>query len=274
MTTERSRNTAFARRIRTRIWDEVADPSNPWLATTARCHGYALDDMIARLDYPQSLFLLLRGELPNASQRELLRRFLVAFCNPGPRHAATRAIMNAAVSGSQAANLAAIGLGILGGDHLGSGEVANAARFIARERLREPEAVADALLAQAELPAAGDRRIAPGFGSLFGAIDPFAAGLADAFTGAATAQPALAWSARFAARLAPATCGWLVPGLAAAVCLDMGFAPGTAAQLFQLAALPGLLAHGIEMSRESLDAMPFVPDADYEFTATADPAHG
>ncbi len=124
---EESRNTPFARRIRTRIWQELADPRNPWVATDARCHGYAHSEMIGRLDYAQTLFLLLRGELPGEHQHELLRRFLVAFCNPGPRHGATRAVMNAAASGTRSQHLGAIGLALLGGEHLGSAEVEQAA---------------------------------------------------------------------------------------------------------------------------------------------------
>ena len=58
---EESRNTQFAQRIRTRIWEELPDARNPWLATDARCHGYAHSEMVGRLDYAQTLFLLMRG---------------------------------------------------------------------------------------------------------------------------------------------------------------------------------------------------------------------
>ena len=55
------------------------------------------------------------------------------------------------------------------------------------------------------------------------------------------------------------------PGVAAAACVDLGFAPRAAGALYQIASLPGLLAHGLEMSRQGLQAMPFVPDENYEF---------
>jgi citrate synthase len=265
---EKSRNTQFAQRLRTAIWQELPDPGNPWLATGARCHGYDLPDMVARLDYPQTLFLLLRGELPDAPQAELLRRFLVAFCNPGPRHGATRATMAAGASGTRAVNLGAVGLSVLSGEHLGSGEVEQAATFLARHTDRDPAAVAATLLAgTADAKAPGDRRVAPGFGTLYGAIDPQAAALpAMLRTGGATC-PALAWGECFAACLQDAGCGWLVPGVAAAACLDLGFDPRAAGALYQIASLPGLLAHGLEKSRQGLQAMPFVADDDYEITA-------
>jgi len=263
---EESRNTQFAQRIRTRIWQELPDAHNPWLATDARCHGYAHSEMIGRLDYPQTLFLLLRGELPDARQAGLLRRFLVAFCNPGPRHGATRAAMSAAASGSRSHNLAAIGLALLGGDHLGSGEVEQAAAFLSRHRNEDPAALAASLAAAstgAECPA--DRRVAPGFGTLYGGIDPQAGLLAGLLAAAPGEWPALAWGARFAAALQETGCGWLVPGVAAAAAIDMGFAPRTAGALYQIASLPGVLAHALEMSRQGLQSMPFVPDADYDF---------
>lgn len=263
---EESRNTRFAERVRTRIWEEIPDPQNPWVARAARCHGYAHEEMIDRLDYPQTIYLLLRGELPDAQRHALLRRFLVAFCNPGPRHGATRATMSAAASGTRTRHLAAIGLALLGGEHSGSAEVEQAATFIARQRTREPAVVASELLETAEFdPGQGDRRIAPGFGSLYGAVDPRATGLARQLAATPGNWPALAWGEHFVQHLATAGCGWLEPAVAAAACLDLGFAPRTAGALYQIAALPGLLAHGLEMGRQGMQAFPFVADEDYEF---------
>jgi citrate synthase len=176
---EEDRKTAFAARLRTRIWQELPDESNPWRAREARCHGYSLTDMIATLDYPQTLFLLLRGELPTVDEQELLRRYLIAFCNPGPRHAATRGTMSAAASGTQTNHLGSIGLALLGGNHLGSGEVEQAVAFLTRNRGSDPETLADACQEQTYAPATEcERRIAPGFGTLFGERDEIAAQIA------------------------------------------------------------------------------------------------
>lgn len=263
---EESRNTPFARRIRTRIWQELADPHNPWVATDARCHGYAHSEMIGRLDYAQTLFLLLRGELPGERQHELLRRFLVAFCNPGPRHGATRAVMNAAASGTRSQHLGAIGLALLGGEHLGSAEVEQAARFLSRQRGADPAALATSLgAASRDGECTADRRAAPGFGTLYGDIDAHAGALAALLAAAPGDWHTLAWGQRFAAGLRGAGCGWLVPGVAAAAALDLGFAPRTAAALYQIASLPGLLAHGLEMGGQGMQGMPFVAEEDYEF---------
>ncbi|MBK6289179.1 MAG: hypothetical protein IPJ33_06620 [Gammaproteobacteria bacterium] len=269
---EHSRDTRFAARVRTRIWEEAADPVNPYLAASARCHGYALEDMVGQLDFADTLFLLLRGELPDAAEAQLLQRFLVAFCNPGPRHAATRAVMNAAASGTRSTSLASIGLATLGGDHLGSSEVERCMHFIARHRGTDPQALAAALPGVAPTP--GDIRVAPGFGTLFGDIDPFAAGLAELFCATAVANGALDWGNRFAAAVRPGGSGWLVPGVAAAVAGELGFGPAAGGMLYQLASLPGLMAHGLEMAGQGIAAMPFVPDQLYTMLAPGDSPAG
>jgi len=266
---EKSKHSRFAERIRTRIWEETADTENPYLATSARCHGYALGELIARCDYAEMLFLMLRGELPEAPRAELLRRFLVAFSNPGPRHPATRAVMNAAASRTANADLLPIGLTILGGSHLGSSEVEASARFIGRSLRLDPEQLAGEMLDRNSRAAEpnGDLRIAPGFGTVFGSVDPYAQYLLNAILEGLPETRALDWISRFSRRLEDGGCGCLVPGVAAAVGVELGFAARVSGILYQLACLPGLAAHAIEMAGRGIEAMPFLPDSACEFIA-------
>ena len=251
---ESTRGTPFPDRVRTRIWHEEPHAHNPFLAQQAHCHGYALDEMARALDPADTLFLLLRGELPDAAQKALLSRLLIACCNPGPRHAATRAVVNAAASGTHAPALPAIGLALLSGAHLGAAEVEASARFVARHRRDDPVALAQRLQSPSPPPlsrerergADDERRIAPGFGTLAGDIDPLAKRLALVLLEIAPPDGALAWAARFASAAEQSGCGWLMPGIAAAACCDLGLAPPAAALVFQYAALPGLLAHALE----------------------------
>ncbi len=262
---ESSRNTSFPERVRTRIWQEEADEANPWLSRGARCHGYAHADLVRAASFPDMIFLLLRGELPAAHQRKLLDRLLLSFCNPGPRHVATRAVMNAAASGTRDASLGAIALALLGGEHLGSAEVEQAATFIATRRLEDPRALAARLLAKEGIEARADRRPAPGFGTLHGDIDPFSAALAAPLLELASPDGPLTWASEFASALSAAGCGWLPPAVAAAGALELGFGPRSAGALFQIASLPGLLAHALEVAGKGITAMPFVPESRYEY---------
>jgi citrate synthase len=61
---ERSRETAFAERVRTRIWEELPQPDNPWIARGARCHGYALEEMVRTMPYYPPGVLLFESEEP------------------------------------------------------------------------------------------------------------------------------------------------------------------------------------------------------------------
>ncbi len=260
----KSRNEPFAARTTTRIWDEPPTAENPYLCESPRCHGYDLGELIQRRSFVDVLYLLLRGELPTDAQRRLLEGLLIGLINPGPRHAATRAAMNAGVSKTDPAHILPIGLSVLGGEHLGGAEVSAAMVFLRKQRRAEPEALAEQLASEMERPAEGDWRAAPGFGSRFGAIDPQPRALVRQLSGLPAAGEALQWGGRFAAALAAEGGGWLTPAVAAAVLLDLGFHPRAGAGILQIASAPGLLAQGLEMANQPRTAMPF-PDDDHYF---------
>lgn len=119
----RKRDIKFAAKTVTRIWDEQPEEQNPYLAKHCRCHGYDLLELMQKCTFSEVMFLLFRGELPSKEQARLLDALLVAFINPGPRHPATRAAMNAGVSKTKAPHILPIALSVLGGRYLGGEEV-------------------------------------------------------------------------------------------------------------------------------------------------------
>lgn len=50
-----------------------------------RLRGYAVEDLIGRISYPQMVWLMTRGDLPNAAQASLLEAALVAGVDHGPQ---------------------------------------------------------------------------------------------------------------------------------------------------------------------------------------------
>lgn len=257
----RRREGEHAARTVTAIWEEEPLPGNPYLAAACRCHGYDLLELVQKRGYVEVLYLLFRGELPNPGQARLLEALMIAAINPGPRHPATRAAMNAGVSRSHPGQLLPVALAVLNGNHLGAGEVVAAMRFLLAQAANPPHEVAEKLLRQARPPAAGDWHLAPGFGSRFGGRDPLPGELAAYLGELPGAGPALAWGRGFVAALAATNQGWLAPGVAAAVFADLGLPPRAGAGLFQLLSAPGLLAHGLELADKPLTAMPFLdPD--------------
>ncbi len=259
-----SRNEPFAARTATRICEEIPSAENPYLSQGCRYHGFELGELMQKRSFVDVLFLLLRGELPTRDQGRLFETLLIGLSNPGPRHAATRAAMNAGVGKTDPAHILPIALSVLGGNHLGGGEVTQAMAFLRRQRNKDPGAVAAERLAACERPAAGDWRAAPGFGSRFGGIDPLPLSLIAQLQVQPGAGEALQWGGRFAAALAAEGGGWLLPAVAAVVFLDLGFHPRAGAGLYQIAAAPGLLAHGLELANQPRTAMPF-PDDDHYF---------
>lgn len=260
---EQLRNLKFAARTVTRIWQEEPSGANPYLAAGCRCHGYDLLELSSKKSFVEVLFLLLTGELPSLQQTELLNAVMVAFINPGPRHPATRAAMNAGVGKTFGTHILPIGLAVLGGSHLGGEEVTAAMRFFRTQRQNDPALVAAALLDTTKPPSEGDHHLAPGFGSRFGGIDPMPGKIASFLGGLAASGDTMRWGADFAAAIAPYGMGWLAPGVCAAVFCDLGLHYRNGAGLFQLLAAPGLLAHGLELSNKPTTAMPFLDEEHY-----------
>lgn len=260
------RQIEFARRTATRITEELPSRDNPYLATNSRLYGYDLLELAQKRSFVDVVFLLLSGEIPTPDQSRLLETLMVSFINPGPRHPATRAAMNAGVGRTFNTHILPIGLSVLGGVHLGCGEVTEAMRFFRSQRKSKPEELVATLLDENEPPPAGDWHIAPGFGSRFGGIDPLPEQIANLLCSLSGNGPSLRWGEGFARALAPYGLGWLSPGVCAAVFCDLGLHPRVGAGLFQILSAPGILAHGLELANKPMTAMPFL-DAEHYLIA-------
>ena len=267
MTAERrkveSRNDVFVARTATKIWQEIESPINPYLADTSLCHGYDLLELTQKRSFVEVFYLLFRGELPDADEARLLEQLMIALINPGPRHPATRAAMNAGVGSTAPEHILPIALSIYGGSHLGAGEVEPAMDWLRRQRKHDPLQVAHELISGGTPPLEGDWHIAPGFGSRFGGVDPMAANIANHLVGLPGKHETLLWGCTFADALNEHSLGWLTPAIAAAVFTDLGFSPRAGSGLYQLLGAPGLLAHGVELANKPVTAMPFVKDENY-----------
>ncbi len=157
----------YASRVATRIWQEDAAPDNPYLAGSCRCHGYDLLELMTKRSFVDVLFLLFSGELPTGEQARLLETLMVGCINPGPRHPATRAAMNAGVGKTHPVHILPIALSVMGGSHLGGEEVEGAMRFLRSTISKDAGEQARELLHGQGRPDEGDWHVAPGFGSRF-----------------------------------------------------------------------------------------------------------
>jgi citrate synthase len=113
--------------IRTRIWQEEAEPDNAFAALTCHCHGYDVyGDLLVHASWIEYLFLLFRGEAPSREQARLLEGLAIVLANPGPRDAAVHAAMCGGVGGSTSASCLMAALAVGAGASGGAREVFNA----------------------------------------------------------------------------------------------------------------------------------------------------
>lgn len=251
-----SRNEPFSKRATTRIWSEQPSSDNPYIAQSVLCHGYDLFELMEKRSFVDVFYLLFRGELPTPAQAELLQVLMIALINPGPRHPATRAAMNVGVGKTNPLHILPIASAVLGGEHLGGGEMESAMRFFRKNQNTSPAELLTSLQTEEAL-------VTPGFGKRHGGVDLLTAAIASRLSVMEAAGDALKWGNEFATVLAPGGVGWLTTGVAAAVFVDLGLQPKSGGALFQLLGAPGLVAHGIEVANKPITVMPYVSDDNY-----------
>jgi citrate synthase len=261
------RRDKFTDKPSTRICKEIPSQENPYVAQQVLCYGYDLLELAQKRSYTDTVYMLLRGELPNKAQSELMETLFVALTTPGPRHPATRAAMNAGVGKTYPEHILPIGLSVLGGSYLGAIEVADSMNFLKKNQKYDPSEVAVNLLSTCEIQNTGDCHIAPGFGSRFNSIDIMPTKLANTLLQLDSGDY-LNWGSSFSNSIAKSNMGWLMTGVSAAVFLDLGFHPRAGLGLFQLACAPGLLAQGLELVNKPSTAMPFIDDEHYSIEST------
>ncbi|MBL4761465.1 MAG: citrate synthase [Gammaproteobacteria bacterium] len=258
------RNDTYAEKPSTKIWKEIACESNPYICKKALCHGYDLFDIAQKKSFSDSLFLLLLGELPSPEQSELLEKVMILFMNPGPRAYPVRAAMKVGSGRTAVEAILPAAIAVAGGSHLGSAEVGGAVKFFRASLDKTPQEVYEQCLEKIEAhDGRSDLHILPGFGARFGSIDTLVQNKADILCSLSGAGRACAWSREFGALLEKHNLGLLETGLFAAVVFDLGFEYRLANCLFQLVSAPGMLAHGVEVSRQPVTDMPFVSEENY-----------
>ncbi len=261
---EQRRSIKFCEKVSTAIWKETPNADNPYHVDEARCHGYEHLALANNKSFSEVLFLLFRRELPSPEQLKVFDTLLVSVIHPGPRHAATRAAMNAAVSKTTVSHILPVSLSVMSGEWQGSHEISLAAGFIRKNRWTPAEEVAAQRLEDmGDSVAEGDITVAPGFGTVFGTADPYARKLAENILALNAELPRTAWASELSDALSKADCGWRISGLFAAVMLDLGFNPYQAELIYQIASAPGIAAQASEKASRPLTDMPFLADENY-----------
>lgn len=215
--------------------------------------GYAIQDLIGRVSFPQMIWLMLRGDLPTSEQGNLLEAALVASVDHGP-HAPSIAVARiAATTGIDLNNVMASAVNVLGDVHGGAGQQC---MELYEAIAGDPKSASDlvgAVDAGLERFAAARGKIIPGFGHRFHAIDPRCAPL---FASIEEARMAGTVSGRYAAigraveegikRRTGKSIPMNIDGVTAVIFCELGFAPPLGRGLFILSRSVGILAHAWE----------------------------
>jgi citrate synthase len=212
--------------------------------------GYPLDELMGRLTFGESIYLLLRGEVPSPSIGNLFGAVLVASLDHGVTPPSTLTALNVATTGAPLKDCVAAG--ILGFGARRGGDVASCLRFL-QEGLGFSDKVSlDEAARQSIAPYVHRGVLPPGFGHRIHTRDPRAARLlqmaheydlsAEHCRFIRIAERVL--SERSEQQDQPVHIN--LDGAIAAVCGDLGFEPEIAGGLFIIARVPGLLAHAAE----------------------------
>jgi citrate synthase len=193
--------------------------------------GYPIEELIGNVGFPDMVYLLLRGELPERAQAELLEAAMVASVDHGP-HAPAIAISRMAVTCGLPINGAmASAINVLDDVHGGAGQQCmELYREIAAEAGEgDPASAVEPVLQRWR--DAGTRYF-PGFGHRFHPVDPRTPRLLALLDAAVNAGVVAGRFARI--------------GRAIEAALGTGRAPELGRGLFILARALGILAHAWE----------------------------
>lgn len=246
--------------IRSKIWQEVAQPDNPFSTAACHCSGYDVyGDLLGKTSWVEFLYLLFARERPDAARARLLENLAVALANPGPRETSVHAAMSAGVCGSTHASCLMAALAAGAGTYGGAREV-----MIAMEAWQTCGQSLDVWCERLNNPPAEERldvwlpiEHPPGF-------DPHGASCATPVrqTLALLAQhspgQALPWLQTQRIALEDSVgCPLAMSGVAAAALADLGFSPAQGEMLYLLLRLPGAAAHALEQEELGFRNFPF-----------------
>jgi len=246
--------------IHTRIWQEEAEPDNPFAAETSHCHGYDVyGELMIHASWIEYLFLLFRGEAPTPQQARLLEGLAIALANPGPRDASVHAAMCGGVGGSTSASCLMAALAVGAGASGGAREV-----YIAMKDWQERGT--DLSLWQSGLavePEEDPADVWPSPGHPAG-FDPYGVrcttqviqtlehlvgqGCGQSLTWLKANQPALESAAGLPLAMA---------GVVATALRDLGCTPEQGEMLYLLLRLPGAAVHALEQRDGGYKNFPF-----------------
>ena len=229
--------------------------------------GYRIEDLIGGISFGETIFLILRGELPTANQAKMLEAILVSVIDHGVRPPSTIAAVTVANTGASLNS--AVAAGILAINKFHGGAIEDAMKAIAEAvNLQESENLSafDSAEKVVQNYKAQGIRIS-GFGHRFHQADPRTVRLFELAKELQIAEKFVE-QAEILEKILSEKSGKSLPinadGAIAALLCEMNFPPKTANGIFMIARVAGLVAHATE-EQERNPPMRTVDAESYEF---------
>ena len=214
-----------------------------------RVHGYDVTALMGRATFTDTIFLLQRGRLPNASERALLDAILTGVADHGsgaPSCATARLV----ASGNRQSLSAAVAAGVLaiGDEHGGAGSACMEMIAAVIDRAQTDSISIEAAARGAVTDARANGRRIPGLGHRKHSVDPRTAVLFGMARSSGVAGNGVACMEALDAALRET--GKALPinidGALAAVLFDLGFSPAFGKLAFIIGRVAGLAAEVTE----------------------------
>ena len=234
--------------------------------------GYPVEQLAGNLTFVQTIWLTLRGEIPDQRQAELLEAAMVASVDGGPMSPSCAIASMAATCGVGLNSAVASGINALGDTHGGAGQQCMEMFYWINSRVTQGMDLDKSIAEEID-----GLKFVPGFGHRFHPIDPRAVRLLELVTRARDAKSIdgkyLNMANRIEALLEKRK-GKVIPlnidGASAVIFSELGFPPPLGRGLFILARSVGLLAHAWEQTLEGKRIKgPVPPEVSYTYTGPA-----
>ena len=236
--------------------------------------GFPIQELIGNISFPQMIWLMLRGELPDIEQARLFEAALVSSVDHGP-HAPSIAISRMATSCGLPLNGAmASAINALDDVHGGAGQQAVELYDAIDARMQAGATLEHAVEQGVDAFIAAHGKYLPGFGHRFHPVDPRAPrllALVDENVRAERISGRYAAIARGIEALLMSRKSKPVPmnidGATAVIYAELGFAPELARGVFCLSRAVGILSHAWEQrGRKERNKGPMPRQMAYTYT--------
>ncbi|HEY9308682.1 MAG TPA: citryl-CoA lyase [Microbacterium sp.] len=239
--------------------------------------GYPIEELLGRVGFVDTIWLMLRGELPSPEEAALFEAALVASVDHGPQAPSIAIARMATTCGVPINGAMASAINVLGDVHGGPGQQCMEVYLAIDEELRRTGDLGEATRVVLQRQRDAGVAYIPGFGHRFHPLDPRTPrllSLVDAAAAGGTVDGRFAAIGRAVEDAISAGRPQRIPmnvdGVTAVIYCELGFTPELGRGVFILARSVGILAHAAEqMTQGGRIKGPMPKSIGYTYTGPA-----